>query len=232
MARSGSDELAGGEGLLPDRPLRRDAERNRLRILAAAREVFAARGLDVTLDDIAHHAGLGVGTVYRRYPSREHLVEALFDEQLERMATLAEDGLRHPDPWTGLTEFIERSMELLTTDRGLRDVLFSRTYGHQRVAKARDRIAPAVDALIVHCQQAGVVRPDAVGADIALLHFMTAALLEYTEHVHAGLWRRYSVLLLDGLRASTTALPGPAPSVDDLAQIAHGWKPLRRAPSE
>jgi AcrR family transcriptional regulator len=226
--------LPAGEGAdpPPDRPLRRDAERNRLRILAAAREVFAARGIDVTLDDIAHHAGLGVGTVYRRYPSREHLVEALFDEQLDQLADLAAEGLRHPDPWTGLTGFFERSAELMVGDRGLRDVLFSRTYGRERVAKARDRIAPAVDALITHCQRAGVVRTDLVGADMPVLHFMTAAVLEYTEDTQPGLWRRYAALLLDGLRTNASTLPVDAPDLDSLGRIAEEWRPPRRHSSE
>ncbi|SHN24977.1 TetR/AcrR family transcriptional regulator [Cryptosporangium aurantiacum] len=213
---------------VPDRPLRRDAERNRLRILAAAREVFATRGVDVTLDDIAHHAGLGVGTVYRRYPSREHLVEALFDEQLDRLVTLARDGAEHPDAWTGLTEFFARSAELMAADRGLQDVLFSRVYGHERVARARDRIAPAVDALVAHCQEAGVVRPDIVGGDLAMLQFMTAALLEYTEHATPGLWQRYLTILLDGLRTDATPLPVRAPDINTLAAIAEQWRPPRR----
>ncbi|GAA3387761.1 TetR/AcrR family transcriptional regulator [Cryptosporangium minutisporangium] len=220
--------MTGKDAGTSNRPLRRDAEQNRLRILAAAREVFAARGVDVTLDDIAHHAGLGVGTVYRRYPSREHLVEALFDEQLDRMVTLAQDAARHPDAWTGLTEFFADSIELLAADRGLRDVLFSRVYGHQRVAKARDRIGPAVDALISRCQQAGVVRPDVTGTDMPLVQFMTAALLEYTEYAAPGLWRRYLTILLDGLRPDATPLPVAAPDFDALAEIARGWHPPRR----
>ena len=215
----------------PDRPLRRDAERNRLRILTAAREVFAVRGIDVTLDDIAHHAGLGVGTVYRRYPSREHLVEALFDEELDRIVGWAEEGLGHPDPWVGLTDFLERATAG-TADRGLRDVLFSRAYGQNRVAEARERIAPVVDALVVRCQQAGVVRPDVAGADVALLHFMAAALLEYTDHAEPGLWRRYLALVVDGLRGTSTTLPLVPPSADALGRIAAEWKPPRRPSPE
>ena len=80
------------------RPLRRDAERNRQRILAAAAEVFNERGLDVSLDEIARHAGVGVGTVYRRFSTKEELVEALFMERLGAVAAIAEQALKAPDP--------------------------------------------------------------------------------------------------------------------------------------
>src|SRR3954471_24303008 len=97
---------------LSDRPLRRDAERNRQRILAAAGELSTERGLRVTLDDIAHHAGVGVGTVYRRFPDKEVLIDALFEQRLERMRATAEQALADPDPWNGLVRFFERGCEL------------------------------------------------------------------------------------------------------------------------
>lgn len=90
----------------PERPLRRDAERNRRRILDAARELFASEGLHVSLDDIAHHAEVGVGTVYRRFPDKDALIDALFDEEIEAIVALAERGLAENDPWTGLEQFV------------------------------------------------------------------------------------------------------------------------------
>src|ERR1043166_6338645 len=84
------------------RPLRVDAARNRERILAAASEVFADRGLDVSLDDIARHAGVGVGTVYRRFPTKEALIEALFDSHLAQLEALAENAVSYADSWDGL----------------------------------------------------------------------------------------------------------------------------------
>src|SRR5215207_11651643 len=81
------------------RPLRADAERNRARILAAAAEVFAERGLDVSLDDIAAHAGVGVGTVYRRFPDKEALIDALCEDKIDRAVALADDALEIQDPW-------------------------------------------------------------------------------------------------------------------------------------
>src|SRR5438270_6695856 len=85
-----------------ERPLRKDAERNRRRILDAAAELFAERGLGVTLNDIAHHADVGVGTVYRRFPDKDVLIDALFEERVEEMIALAEEALQDADPWRGL----------------------------------------------------------------------------------------------------------------------------------
>src|ERR1700721_2325742 len=95
----------------PVRPLRRDAARNRQRVLKAASEVFTQRGLDVSLDEVARHAGVGVGTVYRRFPTKEHLVEALFVDRIEAVAALAEDAAEAPDPGSGLASFMEQAAE-------------------------------------------------------------------------------------------------------------------------
>ncbi|MDX6618207.1 MAG: hypothetical protein QOK36_593, partial [Gaiellales bacterium] len=108
-----------------ERPLRRDAARNRERILAAAGEVFATRGLEVTLDDIAHHAGVGVGTVYRRFPDKEGLIDALFEERIAAIAALAEEAAAHEDPWAGLVFFFERSLTEQAADRGLKQLLLA-----------------------------------------------------------------------------------------------------------
>jgi AcrR family transcriptional regulator len=94
----------------PTRPLRRDAERNRQRILAAAGELFAERGLSVTLDDIARHAGVGVGTVYRRFPDKNELIDALFEDRLKALCAAAEAALASDDPWDGLVLFLERGV--------------------------------------------------------------------------------------------------------------------------
>src|SRR4051794_32283466 len=106
-----------------DRPLRRDAERNRQRILQTAEQVFADRGLDVSLDEIAQQADVGVGTVYRRFPTKEALVEALFVRRLREVVGVGREALADPDPWRGLVTFIERASDLLANDRGLREVM-------------------------------------------------------------------------------------------------------------
>src|ERR1051325_8125083 len=107
-----TDSVAG------PRPLRRDAERNRQRILEAASEVFNERGLEVSLDEIARHAGVGVGTVYRRFRSKEELVEALFMDRLDTVAAVADEALSTPDPWTGLVSFMEQMAGIMAGDTG------------------------------------------------------------------------------------------------------------------
>ena len=117
------------------RPLRRDAERNRQRILDAARVVFAERGLSGSLDDIARQAGVGVGTVYRRFPDKELLIDALFEERIEEIADVARAAADHPDPWEGLVDFLTRTQELQSRDRGLKELVL----GGSRGAAARSR---------------------------------------------------------------------------------------------
>src|SRR3954454_13570462 len=96
----------------PPRPLRKDAERNRLRILDAAGRVFADRGLGVTLDDIARAAGVGVGTVYRRFPDKSTLIDALFAQRMESMCDIAEEALEIPDAWEALVFYFRQASQL------------------------------------------------------------------------------------------------------------------------
>src|SRR3954447_9838578 len=96
-------------GPVSDRPLRRDAERNRQRILTAAGELFAQRGLSVTLDDIARHAGVGVGTVYRRFPDKEQLIDALFEQRMEASRKIRTRAMGYSSTWQALVFWIERA---------------------------------------------------------------------------------------------------------------------------
>src|SRR2546422_2244482 len=131
-----------------ERPLRRDAERNRQRILEAARELFAERGLGVTLNDIAHEAGVGVGTVYRRFPDKEQLIDALFEARIGEIADAARAAADHPDPWEGLVGFLTRAQELQSEDRGLKEIVLGGVRGAERAAGARSLIAPLVGRLL------------------------------------------------------------------------------------
>src|SRR3954453_17931999 len=102
-----------------DRPLRADAERNRERILDAAREAFAEDGLDVGLHEIARRAGVGGGTVYRRFPDKQELIEALFEDRIAEVLGIAEEALAEEDGWTGLEHFLRRSCALKVADHDL-----------------------------------------------------------------------------------------------------------------
>jgi len=226
----GSRQAAAPAGTLPadsgvaapdGRPLRRDAERNRQRILRAAAEVFTERGLQATLDDVARRAGVGVGTVYRRFPDKEALVEALFTERLDALVGYAEHGLADPDPWAGLVFFLEQGAVLIAGDRGLRQLLMFATYGRDRVDQARARMLPVVSQMVQRAQEAGEVRADLRPTDVPLIEFMLSAAAEYAGQVRPEIWRRYLALLLDALRptrAAATALPEPALSPDEMVQ--------------
>jgi AcrR family transcriptional regulator len=205
-----------------DRPLRRDAQRNRQRILRAAAEVFGERGLDATLDDVAHRAGVGVGTVYRRFPDKESLVGELFQDRIDAMVAVAEEACAADDPWAGLVSYLERMGETMAGDLGLRQMLLFATYGRDRFAYARERMRPVVARLIARAQAAGTVREDLSATDVPMIVCMLATAAEYAGPVQPGLWRRYLALIIDGLRPArdgTSPLPLPALTPEQMEQV-------------
>jgi AcrR family transcriptional regulator len=213
----------------PERPLRRDAERNRRRILQAAGEVFAERGLGVTMDDIAEHADVGVGTVYRRFPEKELLVEALFEDRIEELVSMAQQALAEADPWDALVGFLERGQELQASNRGLKELVLSTGYGRERVACMRDRMAPLVHALVERAQASGQLRPDVEGTDLPLIQVMLGGIVDFTRDIDPETWRRMFAIIVDGLRAREPLTPLEAPALDP-NQVDHAmrvWKPLR-----
>jgi AcrR family transcriptional regulator len=215
----------------PDRPLRRDAERNRERILAAAADAFARDGLSVTMDEIARVAGVGVGTVYRRFPDKELLIDALFEQRIEELVALAEAARDHPDPFAGLVQFFETFLAVQAADRGLKEVVLGTGRGQRRVVQARTRIAPVVDALLDRARAAGDLRPDVAGSDLGLIQFMLGALIDYTHDVDPEAWRRLLAIVLDGLRVRRDApTPLPTPALDDaqLDRAMAAWRQARR----
>ena len=213
------------------RPLRRDAELNRQRILVAAKEVFAERGLEATLDEIARHAGLGVGTVYRRFPNKEALIDALFEEGFGQILELTEQALANPDAWAGLVGLLTRMAEIQAADFGLRDVMLSETYGRDRVAQMRDQIKPKMERLVRRAQEQGSLRADFRATDIMAVQLMISATVEFTHGVRDGGWRRYVPMLLDGLSArrdGVTELTEPELEEDDLHAAMQCWPRYRR----
>ncbi|GAB7047861.1 TetR/AcrR family transcriptional regulator [Catenuloplanes indicus] len=193
------------------KPLRRDAELNRQRILQAARELFAAQGLDVTLDDIAHHAGLGVGTVYRRFPTKDALVEALFESKMARLAQIAENAADEPDPAVALDRWLRAVADLQAGDRGLREVMLGGRYSGDRVTLVRERLNPAVTRLFDRAKAAGVLREDLQPSDVPVLMVMIGAVTDYSRPVGPDVWLRFLTILRDGLAArrdAPTPLPG------------------------
>jgi AcrR family transcriptional regulator len=213
------------------RPLRRDAEQNRQRIMVAAREVFAQRGFDATLDDIAHHARLGVGTVYRRFPNKAALIDALFEESFQRVVDLAEQALEVADAWEGLVGFMTSVAELQVADRGLRDLMLSAGAGPDRTEQMRAGIKQTLDLLVERAQAQGALRTDFEGGDIPVVQLMIAAASEFTASGEPRSWRRYLTLMLDGLRERReyhSALPAPVLDDDAIDRAMRVWPGSRR----
>jgi AcrR family transcriptional regulator len=207
--------------------LRKDAERNRQRVIEAARELFALRGLEATLNDVAHHAGLGVGTVYRRFPTKEELLEAVFDDALNQLTGLAESALQHKDSWQGFVWLVEQMCELTATDRGAREMAFSRTHGGARVEAARDRLVPQIAKLVERAQQDGYLRPDLSPTDMPIFGLMTGTVSEFAGNVDPQLWRRYVAILLDGIRQRSDQTPLTINALEEaeLEAAMQGWQP-------
>ncbi|MEV0479852.1 helix-turn-helix domain-containing protein [Streptomyces sp. NPDC050508] len=192
-------------------PLRRDAELNRRRLMVAAREVFRERGLAATLDDVARHAGLGVGTAYRHFANKEELVDAVFEDMIDRVEASAREAAADLDPWHGLASSLEKVCELQAHDRGLREVMLGTGKAAQRHALVERRIKPLVDPLIARAKEQGALRADMEPLDLPMIQLMVAAVTDQTGE--PDLWRRYLRLLLDGMRTQpggTEPLP-PAP---------------------
>ncbi|XUL85905.1 TetR/AcrR family transcriptional regulator [Streptomyces galilaeus] len=192
-------------------PLRRDAELNRRRLMAAAREVFRDRGMAATLDDVARHAGLGVGTAYRHFANKEELVDAVFEDMIDRVEACAREAVADPDPWHGLAASLEKVCELQAHDRGLREVMLGTGKAAQRRALIDRRIKPLVDPLIDRAKEQGALRTDVEPLDLPMIQLMVGAVTDQTGE--PDLWRRYLRMLLDGMRTrpdGTESLP-PGP---------------------
>lgn len=215
------------------RPLRRDAARNRQRILAAAAEVFTDRGLDATLDEVARAAGVGVGTVYRRFPDKESLISALFRDRIDALVTVAEQACAATDPWRSLVGYLDFVVATLAGDLGLRQLMMFGTYERDQVCYARDRILPVVTRLVERAQASGDLRQDFRATDVKMIVFMFASIAEYAAAAAPEVWRRYLAMFVDGLRASrdgVSALPVPAPTPAELADLmsARARRPASR----
>ncbi|GAB6902815.1 TetR/AcrR family transcriptional regulator [Kineosporia succinea] len=192
------------------RPLRADAERNRQRILTAAAEVFAERGLDAGMDEIARRAGVGTGTVYRRFPDKSSLIEALFASRVDALVELVEQARHAPDAWTGLVTLITGSVEMQLADRGLKELLYGdvtvAASMQTRVVEKLARIQPMVAEILGRAQAEGTVRHDVTVTDLAVTQFMLHGVGKFSA---PDQWRRQLALVLAGLRPDARApLPG------------------------
>jgi AcrR family transcriptional regulator len=199
------------------RRLRADAARNRQRLIDAAEEVFAAQGLDATLDDIARHAGVNVATAYRHFANKHELARAYLQQNLDLATSMAEAAAAVEDPMAGLAQFLGQALDLLAANRGFVDVLTNAYGGEWFRDQLHDLITGPIRRLVVRGQQAGVVRPDVDGTDFAVLLPMLGSVSDRGVVACAPEpTRRYLALVLAGLRPDGTPLPGRPPTDAEL----------------
>jgi len=194
----------------PARPLRRDAQANHDRIVAAARAAFAADGIDVPVEEIARRAGVGMGTLYRHFPAKEDLIDAVLEDAFAAFIDAAEQAIGEEDAWAGFRGFLERVFALHVENRGLKDIIATRAHGRARAEAMRTRMRPLLRRLIERAQEQGALRADFRAEDMPLVFWTGGRVIEATAMVAPELWRRYLGLLLDGLRVeAATPLPQP-----------------------
>lgn len=201
-----------------DATLRADAERNRQRVLAAACEVFAESGIEVKVEEIARRAGVGVGTLYRRYPTRADLVAAAFEAKMREFTDSTRAALADPDPWRGFCSLVEQVCAMQAEDRGFAEVL-TRTFPAAKQLEAeRDRAYADFSALVERAKAAGKLRPDFAAQDLPLFLMANAGVLALTADVAPEAWRRVVGYLLQACAADRAQpLPDP-PAPSDVYQ--------------
>jgi AcrR family transcriptional regulator len=206
-----------------------DARRNRIRLVAAARALLARDGVDVSTREIAREAGVGVGTLYRHFPTRDDLVDAVLEDAFEELVAAGERALAEPDAWQAFTRFVEEMLALNARNRGLKDVVETGRRGRTRAASMRRRIRPVVAELVDRAQAEGALRADFTPQDLSLLVWGSDRVNALAADVAPELWRRHLGFVLDGLRAAAaTPLPHPALTESQLERV--GAEPGKREP--
>ena len=213
-----------------ERGLRADAARNRAAIVAVARDVFAEHGLEAPLELIAARAGVGIATLYRRFPTREKLVAAALVEKVAEYAEAARQALAAPEPWGGFAGFVERICELQAGDRGLSDLLSMTLSSDEQVEELRRTANDLLITVIDRAKAAGTLREDFVGEDLVLLLIATAAVMHVTHADAPEAWRRFVALALDAFSArGSPGLPGTTlPEPPSTAQLTQAMIRLAR----
>lgn len=222
-----NDEMEGAGDLERGRPLRVDAERNLSRLLDVAREAFAEEGLGVSVEAIARRAGIGKGTVFRRFETKEQLIAAVIRDRLEEGTRLASALLNEPDAGAALREFMRLGASLQARDRGFFEAVAQTGLTDEQLQSAKAELIELTAALLGRAQEQGAVRADVTPEDVIMLQ---CASVQAGAPFHAAtpdLWRRYVDIAFDGLRAEgATPLSHPAPELSHpapaLSQAAPG----------
>lgn len=186
----------------PGKPLRADAQRNRVRVLEAANRCFCEKGLDAQMDDIAARAGVGVGTVYRHFPTKDALVQALAAERFARLAERAKAALEEPDPVKAFESFMRDAAEIQSADRGLSQIQAHDPLVMRQAAERQSDLMESTEKLVERAKAAGGLRQDVSAGDVPMVMCALSGIMraESLGGRYAD-WRRFLELQLEGMRA-------------------------------
>jgi AcrR family transcriptional regulator len=208
-------------GVERSRPLRADAERNRERIVTAAARLFAEQGLSVPLEDVARSAGVGVATLYRRFPTRTDLAIAAFERNMTSYIDAVEKAFSNPRPWDGFRELVFDLCALQASDPGLRALLTTAFPASSVIEQRAAETVDKVGGVIARAQQDGSLRSDIGVGDVVVMLLANAGVLEATREHAPEAWRRFAALMIDAFRAGTHGpLPPPTPADELRSSIA------------
>ncbi|MFI1735279.1 TetR/AcrR family transcriptional regulator [Streptomyces acidicola] len=201
---------------LAAQPLRSDAERNRGRIIAAARTVFARDGLNASMASVAREAGVGIATMFRRFPTKAELVDAVFSDRMGAYADAVAAALADPDPWNGFVGYIESACAMQAADSGFADVL-TMTFPTAKVLEARRNEAyEGMVKLIGRAKATGRLREDFDPSDLVLIHMANAGVVNATGDAAPDAWRRMVALMIQSLEAPARGSLPDSPGHDAL----------------
>lgn len=206
---------------------RADAERNHRALLDAAIEVFGEQGLDATVSDIARRAGVGQGTAFRHFPTKEHLIAATVRDMLDRISATAAELLEEPDPLIALRELMHAGSSVMISNQGFKAATAnSPVFEDPQVQAGHEHLLDVAGILLARAQDAGVVRSDITAEDIPLLLCAISATDIPRRDEQPALWERYFDIIFAGLRADAPgALSPAAPTPDELRMLKTAAKP-------
>jgi AcrR family transcriptional regulator len=190
--------------------LRADAERNRDRLVAAAREVFAEQGLHAPIEEVARRAGVGIATLYRRFPTRADLVAGAFESKMAAYADAVTVALAEPDPWNGFCDYVVAVCAMQAADRGFADVLTLTFPTHRRFEKERARAYEGFAELVARAKATGKLRADFVPEDLIVMLMANAGVVNATGDAAPHTWERFVAYMIQAFATGPAgALPHP-----------------------
>jgi AcrR family transcriptional regulator len=200
------------------RVLRADAERNRRRLLDAALELFSERGLDVGVGEIAARAGVGRGTLFRNFASKEDLIAAIVSERMREATAAGRELLTSEDPGEAVFEFLREIVEGQRTNRALVDAIEDTMLQNEEIAVGYEELMGVMGELVARAQGAGAIRPDVGALDLMVMTKGMCEAATALQHVNPDMAERQLDLVRAALSSDPASQPlrGRAPTVDDM----------------